>query len=247
MKSSILLLCLLAALLSGCTLFEEEITIHVSPPDSETIPLAAYATLTGWEVITATEGSVSAQRFHPPGAFSLSVPKEKTSVVTLYPVMEPGGILAFPAGVVIRPGWSESRIRATWRGGWVASLLTLLIRQGMNPDVFNSLRLMEELEHRDLDDPWLLSLEPLARDFSAREFTLNSLKIRETQTHTLSGLPPGFILPENPFRDPILIPLSGEVTLSDCPGNHRWYCTGSGSWLSVQIFEKGPPQWELIP
>jgi hypothetical protein len=240
---------LLAAgwIMTSCTLFSPNQEITISPPDPLTIPLTSHSRLIGWQVTVSGAGADSEYGTVPHGKIRLEVPRDTMTLVLLHPVLEPGGRLGYPAGTVVKPGWSGQDVRATWRGGWTASLLAGLVRQGFDPDRFQGLRLLDEIKQRDISDPWLYDSARLASAFSTGNFTLYELVCLPLFSVELLGLPEGFILPENPFSDPVMVTSGTGCRLVLPAGTFRYWLPDKGGWATIVVNDQGIASCMLIP
>lgn len=147
--------------------------------------------------------------------------------------LRPAGAI-WPDDLEVGDDPSYPRLEASWREGWVASVLVRLRALGADQG-FDLERLRKEADAR-LRDPWVIEPEEVALAIASRRFSTNLLERGEARNFFLPEGGPW--IPESPCEEAPARTSEGWLATAP-PGLHLWY--SSAEDLLVELPEEGPP------
>ena len=148
------------------------------------------------------------------------------------------GRLLRPAGAVVPVSDARSgELEVTWERGLLASLLLDLWRGGANPWLLNLERLDRELTARGAGDPWTLNRVAILAALEANAMSLAAIRPLPVRRVDLQ-LPAGRWVWWNPFAPPLLS--DGRATLEvAAPTGYHLLLGDDGQALALQVDDHG--------
>lgn len=231
------MLCLVLPLSWSCSLFSRERAVSLRLPR---LPEDLESSFRGqWKLHIAEEGrppyekTMDWGRGTPP-AINLSCSREKEIFVLLYPPHLKNGQGFHPMGICLSPEDREGKL--DFKDGAAVFFLSLLVREGVGMEGFNSSRFIDEM--RTLDDTWLVDREKLLLNLSRH--VMRSSYIREKPSFKLSlNFPAGVWYRGNLSLPPIKALLNQKVELELPRGCHLFYCPENALIAEVQVDDHG--------
>jgi hypothetical protein len=230
--------CGLTALLAGCFLdisAEEDVLVlfpSLPPEAREKFGEPAFKL-----TLTARSGKQE-EVFIPAGNSSatLSLPQDRTVPITLKPVFQGQEELFLPAGGLYPQGLHEDgKLPLTWEGGFAAAFLQKLTASSYPVGAFNAGRFFRETLLRGGIDPWALDEELIITTLAGLSFRADRIKLRPSHPVSLSPIPAGKWLPQNPTARPVE---AAEETASFgylSEGYHRYYHAATPRKLDIHV------------
>jgi hypothetical protein len=127
--------------------------------------------------------------------------KSYNSFVLAYPIVSEHNISLPPAAAIfplhLKQG-DEHTLVLTWEAGFSASLFERLWQKGVDVKSFNTPRLLDKIQEKAPDDPWLLDADLIVERMAAYDFSAYDVKLLPVRDVFLE-IPSGSWFMESPF------------------------------------------------